>query len=83
MLGRHWGRVWAADQRHHEEGCEEQGADQHDRIVVGQYQRLALHQIGEELDRRASGGARNQRIKPLKFVYSLLEEAGFEPSVPH
>jgi hypothetical protein len=56
------GRARTADQRHQQKGGNKQAAEQHDRVVVGQHQRFALHQISEQLDRRAAAVTREKRI---------------------
>ena len=56
------GRARMADQRHQQKGGNKQAAEEHDRVVVGQHQRFALHQISEQLDRRAAAVTREKRI---------------------
>src|SRR5260221_12068308 len=81
-------RMRPADQRQQHQPENKQSPQQQQQVVVRQDQRLALGQVGEQLDGSAVGIAHNQRIEPARLgVEKLLNPRArpvddFDQSVP-
>src|SRR5215469_11820807 len=65
-------RARSADQRQQHESEDEQRPKQQQEVIVGQHQRLALRQIGKQLDRGAVGISRDQQIEPARVRFEKM-----------